>query len=431
MRNRFRPLTDRPLKCVATFVLAMVLSGAAVSGPASAQGGRGLRGESAGAAIQGAIEEFVLPEGISAPFSIAVDVAGKVWFAEKIGKALTVFDPETKLFESHALPPGWGSIGPSVIALGPNGRIWFTVRRWAEAVAETNILGEFAPAEGAFIKHVLEARSAAGELRLAGPPIVPEDLLVDRRGIVWFLAPDENRIYRFDPATADLAGYLIPTKNSYPRGLTIDGNGVIWFVEANVNKIGKFIPESASFREYAIPTPFSAPANSFADGQGRIWFVEMSSNRLGVFYPDLERFDEALVPTPRSLPNAIAADGQGNIWFLEYRGNKVGLFDPLEATFREFAIPTYGSEPGDMAIDIERGRLWFSEANNEARRLGMLSIAGALAAVERADGAGETTAQDGTAAMLSGTAILIGSIIFLMVALTGILLVSLRRRSWR
>jgi virginiamycin B lyase len=416
---------------LAAFVLAVVLSGATVSGPAFAQGGRGLRGESAGAAIQGAIEEFVLPEGISAPFSIAVDLAGKVWFAEKVGKALTVFDPETKLFETHPLPPDWGNVGPSVIALGPGGRIWFTVRRWAEAVADVNVLGEFAPADGSFTKHVLDARSASNEMRLERPPIVPEDLLVDRRGIVWFLAPDENKIYRFDPATADLRAYRIPTSNSYPRGLTIDGNGFIWFVEANVNKIGKFVPESATFREYLIPTPFSAPAKSFADGHGRIWFVEMSSNRLGVFYPDMERFDEALVPTPRSLPNAIVADGQGNIWFLEYRGNKVGLFDPVEAVFREFAIPTYGSEPGDLAIDPERGRLWFSEANTEARRLGMLSIASALAAVEKADAAGETDSEDGTAAVLSGTTILIGSAIFLVVALTGTVLVSLRWRSWR
>ncbi len=431
MRNRFRPLAGRPLKCLAALVLAVLLSGAAASGPAFAQGGRGLRGEGAGAAIQGVIEEFVLPEGISAPFSIVVDLAGKVWFAEKLGKALTVFDPGTERFETHPLPPDWGEVGPSTIALGPDGRIWFTLRRWAEAVADTNILGEFAPAEALFTKHVLETRSASGELRLDGPPIVPEDLLVDRRGMVWFLAPDENKLYRFDPTTADLGGYRIPTSNSYPRGLSIDDNGVIWFVEANVNKIGKFIPESASFREYAIPTPFSAPAKSFADGQGRIWFVEMSSNRLGVFYPDRERFDEALVPTPRSLPNAIAADGQGNIWFLEYRGNKVGLFDPIEATFWEFAIPTYGSQPGDLAIDLERGRLWFSEANTEARRLGMLSIAGALAAVGKADAAGETTAQDGITAWLSGTTLLIGSVILLVMTLTGILFVSLRRRSWR
>ncbi len=436
MRIRFCPLSGWPLKFPAAFLLAVVLSGAAVlgaavSGPAFAQGGHGLRGDSSGTAILGAIEEFVLPEGISAPFSIVVDSAGRVWFAEKVGKALGVFDPETKRFETHPLPPDWGNVGPARIALGPDGRIWFTIRRWAEVVANTNVLGEFAPADGSFAKHVLDARSASDEIRLDRPDVIPEDLLVDQRGIVWFLAPNENKVYRFDPAAADLRGYRIPTRDSYPRGLTIDGEGIIWFVEANVNKIGKFVPENATFREYTIPTPFSAPAKSLADGQGRIWFVEMSTNRLGVFYPDMERFDEALIPTPRSLPNAIAADSHGNIWFLEYRGNKVGMFDPVESAFREYNIPTFSSEPGDMAIDYRRGRLWFSEANTEARRLAMLSITSALGAVEKAGAAEEAGPADEAAAVSPGTTVLIGSAILLVVALSGTLLVSSRRKSSR
>jgi virginiamycin B lyase len=431
MRNRLRPLFGRPLRCWPALLLALALSGAAVCGPAFAQGGHGLRGEGGGTAISGAIEEFVLPEAISAPFSIAVDSAGKVWFAEKIGKALSVFDPETERFESHPLPSDWGNLGPSTIALGPRGRIWFSVRRWAEAEADLNILGEFAPDDGTFTKHVLDPPSASGEPLLDRPAVVPEDLLVDRRGTVWFLAPDENKVYRFDPAAGDLEGYPIPTDNSYPRGLSIDAEGTVWFVEANVNKIGKFAPDTAAFREYEIPTPFSAPANSFADVQGRIWFAEMSSNRLGVFYPDLERFDEVLIPTPRSLPNAIEADSSGNIWFLEYRGNKVGLFDPVEATFREYTIPTFGSEPGDLAIDHRRGRLWISEANTEARRLAMLSIASALGPVENAGAAGQTAPEEGLAAFLPAPTALIGSAILLVVVLTAVLLAAVRRRSWQ
>jgi virginiamycin B lyase len=381
-----------------------------------------------GAGAPAAIEEFALPDDISAPFSIAVDSAGRVWFAQKVGKALSVFDPEKERFETHTLPPGWGNIGPSRIALGPRGRIWFTVRRWADADADTNILGEFVPADGTFTMHVLGTGPASDDQAASGPLIVPEDLRVDRQGIVWFVAPDQNSVYRFDPALADLRGYRIPTRHSYPRGLAIDHNGAIWFVETNANKIAKFVPETASFREYVIPTPFSNPARLTVDDQGRIWFVETSTNRIGVFYPDMERFDEALVPTPRSLPNAIAADGKGNIWFLEYWGNKVGVFDPVEATFREYDIPTYGSEPGDMAIDHERGRLWFSEANTEARRLGMVSFARTLAATEEV--AAEEPAPEGGAALLPGPAVL-GGLAILLMAAAGMFLVFSRQGSRR
>lgn len=380
----------------------------------------------ANAATAGTIEEFDLPDGVSAPYSIALDSAGRVWFAEKVGKSLTVFDPAKGRFESHPLPPDWGDIGPSAIAAGPQDRIWFTVRRWAGSDAGTNLLGEFTPADGSFTRHVLEDPADYNGMQADHPAVVPEDLLVDRQGSIWFLAPDANRLYRYDPATRQLKGYPIPTIHGYPRGLSIAGDHVLWFVETNANKIGKFDPATEGFREYAIPTKFSSPAKSAVDAQGRVWFVEMSANRLGVFYPDAERFDEALIPTPRSLPDALAADDDGNIWFLEYRGNKVGVFNPTMATFREFDIPTYGSEPGDMAIDGKRGRLWFSEAGTEARRLGMLSLTRALAAAS--EDVPDAPAPEDNAVLGGGTVAAIGTGFLLFVALTGLYVIRLGKR---
>lgn len=378
------------------------------------------------AASAGVIEEFVLPEGVSAPYSIALDSIGRVWFAEKVGKTLTVFDPAKGRFESYPLPPDWGDVGPSAIAAGPQDRIWFTVRRWAGSDAGTNLLGEFTPADGSFTRHVLEDPADYNGMQADHPAVVPEDLLVDRQGSIWFLAPDANRLYRYNPASRQLKGYPIPTVHGYPRGLSIAGDSVLWFVETNANKIGKFDPATEGFREYAIPTKFSNPAKSVVDTQGRVWFVEMSTNRIGVFYPDLERFDEALIPTPRSLPDALAADDDGNIWFLEYRGNKVGVFNPTMATFREFDIPTYGSEPGDMAIDRERGRLWFSEAGTEARRLGMLSLEKALAVSN--EGATESPAPQDDALAGPLSILTIGLAILLLTGAGSLYLVRVRKR---
>lgn len=378
------------------------------------------------AASAGVIEEFVLPEGVSAPYSIALDSIGRVWFAEKVGKTLTVFDPAKGRFESYPLPPDWGDVGPSAIAAGPQDRIWFTVRRWAGSDAGTNLLGEFTPADGSFTRHVLEDPADYNGMQADHPAVVPEDLLVDRQGSIWFLAPDANRLYRYDPATRQLKGYSIPTIHGYPRGLSIAGDHVLWFVETNANKIGKFDPAREEFREYAIPTKFSSPAKSAIDVQGRVWFVEMSANRLGVFYPDAERFDEALIPTPRSLPDALAADDDGNIWFLEYRGNKVGVFDPADGIFREFAIPTYGSEPGDLVIDRERGRLWFSETGTEARRLGMLSLEKALAVSN--EGATESPAPQDDALAGPLSILTIGLAILLLTGAGSLYLVRVRKR---
>ena len=319
------------------------------------------------------ITEFDLPTSISAANSISLDRSGNVWVAEKVGKNLSMFDPETKAFKVHPLPASWGNVGPSRITFSPRGDIWFSVRRWVDSVEEINILGKFSLTDNSFHRYSLSTRA------------VPEELLVDADGIVWFLTPDENTLYRFDPESTKLEHYLIPTMNAYPRAISLDKKGNIWFAEANANQLGRFTPVTAEFHEYQIPTPFANPGEITIDGEGRIWFVELTANRIGVFYPDWERFDEALIPTSRGMPNAIEADTNGNLWFLEYRGNKVGMFNPVEAEFQEYDIPAFNSQPGALAIDHERGILWFTESNTEVKKLGQLSIKAALSVKDKTD----------------------------------------------
>jgi len=319
------------------------------------------------------ISEFDLPKAISAANSIGVDRSGNVWFAEKVGKNLTMFNPETKTFEVYPLPISWGNVGPSRITISPQDDIWFSVRRWAESVDGTNILGKFSLSDNSYHKYSLSER------------VVPEELLVDTNGIVWFLVPNENTLCRFNPVDNKLKQYAIPTPNAYPRAISLDKKGDIWFAQANTNQLGRFTPATADFREYLIPTPFANPGEITIDGEGKIWFVELTANRIGVFYPDLNRFDEALLPTSRGMPNAIKADANGNLWFLEYRGNKIGVFNPVAATFREYDIPTFNSQPSAMAIDYKREIIWFAESNTEVRKLGKLSIKAALSAKDKTD----------------------------------------------
>lgn len=324
-------------------------------------------------ASESLIKEVALPEGLSSAQTIAIDQSGYIWFTEKIGKKLTRLDPEKKEFTSFPLPASWGEVGFATFVLGQNDEIWFTVRRWAQNAQEQYVLGKYTPSDGFFTKFNLSIDA------------VPEELLVDDAGVIWFVASNKNRLYRVDPENFSFKGYPIPTPNGFPRSLAVDAEGFIWFVEPNANKIGKFDPGKELFYEYDIPTPFANPGKIAIDRNGKVWFVQLNTNRIGAFYPDLERFDEALIPTRRSSPNAIAADANGNIWFLEYRGNKVGVFLPESALFKEYEIPTFSSLPGDMVIDHKRSMLWFTEGNTEAKRLGVLSIADALAQTGKED----------------------------------------------
>jgi len=313
------------------------------------------------------IKEVALPEGISSAQSMAIDSNGRLWFAEKIGTKLVVYDPEKKEFATHSLPSSWGKMGFSNITLGPEGDIWFTVTRWVEGSEEPHIIGRFTPADGYFTKYAIPHHS------------IPEELIVDAKGTIWFFASNKNFLYRGDPKTFALKGYPIPTANGGPKSLATDQKGHIWFVESNANKIGQFIPEQEVFHEYELLTQFANPGEISIDKQGRIWFVEVTANRIGVFSPEKKRFDEAIIPTPGSSPVALANDDYGNVWFLEYKGNKVGVFNPEKATFHEYDIPSYGSLPADMVIDRKRSLLWFTQSATESKRLGMISINEALA----------------------------------------------------
>lgn len=324
------------------------------------------------------IKEVALPEGLSSAQSMAIDSTGRLWFTEKVGKKLAVYDPEKKEFATHSLPSSWGEMGFSNITLGPEGDIWFTVTRWVEGTEEPHIIGRFTPADGYFTKYAIPHNS------------VPEELIVDDKGTIWFIASNKNYLYRVDPKTFALKGYPIPTANGTPKSLAADQKGHIWFAESTANKIGEFIPEQGVFYEHELLTQFANPGEISIDKQGRVWFVEVTANRIGVFSPELKRFDEVIIPTPGSSPVALVNDDNGNVWFLEYKGNKVGVFNPESAAFHEYDIPNYGSLPADVVIDRKRSLLWFTQSATESKRLGMISIKEALAESNKQDNVPQT-----------------------------------------
>ena len=329
------------------------------------------------------VKEVALPEGLSSAQSMAIDSGGHLWFTEKVGKKLAVYDPEKKEFATHSLPSSWGKVGFSHITIGPEGDIWFTVTRWVDGAEEPHIIGRFTPADGYFTKYAIPHNS------------VPEELIVDAKGTIWFLASNKNNLYRVDPQTFALKGYPIPTANGNPKSLAADQKGHIWFAESNANKIGEFIPDEGVFYEHELLTQFANPGKISIDKQGRIWFVEVTANRIGVFSPELKRFDEVIIPTPGSSPVALVNDDIGNVWFLEYKGNKVGVFNSEKATFHEYDIPNYGSLPADMVIDRKRYLLWFTQSATEAKRLGMISINEALAGNNAPQTSSEEKASNG------------------------------------
>lgn len=347
------------------------------------------------------VKEVALPEGLSSAQSMDIDSTGRIWFTEKVGKKLAMYDPEKKEFATYSLPSSWGKMGFSNITMGPDGDIWFTVTRWVESAEEPHILGRFSPADGYFTKYAIPHNS------------IPEELIVDAKGTIWFFASNKNNLYRVDPKTFALKGYPIPTANGNPKSLAADQKGHIWFVESNANKIGEFNPELEVFHEHEVLTQFANLGKLSIDKHGRVWFVEVTANRIGVFSPEQKRFDEVIIPTPSSSPVALVNDDNGNVWFLEYKGNKIGVFNPETAIFHEYDIPSFGSLPANIAIDRKRSLLWFTQSATEAKKLGMISINEALAESNKQNNipppaAVEKTSNEGMFKWIASLVVIIG-----------------------
>ncbi|MEO5330986.1 MAG: hypothetical protein H7839_03115 [Magnetococcus sp. YQC-5] len=330
------------------------------------------------AIVEPVIVEHVLPKTVSAPFALKTDSAGRVWFTEKIGRKLIMFNPETNHYAIHDLPASWEGMGPSRLAVGPQDEVWFTVRRSAESEVTTHLLGRFNPGPATFESFPLP------------DGVTPEALTVDAKGEVWFLNPDGNELGLWHPDGQKLERYPLTMANGNPREIAVDGQGQVWFSLPNLNRIGKFDSLRKQFTEFEVPSPFANPGalaieepKGNPSEQSAVWFVELTGNRIARFTPRLGRIDEVDIPTAGGLPIAITVDSEGRVWFLEYRGNKVGVFDSKQATFREFDIPTFNTQPGDIALDRQRGRLWFSASGTETPQLGMLTLAAALSSPER------------------------------------------------
>ena len=190
------------------------------------------------------------------------------------------------------------------LALGSDGRIWYTEARW-------NGIGRIGIKDTATVEaSYLDPATHMGFAAITSGP----------DGRMWFTAVTANQIGRI--STSDFRMITIPTTDSQPSGITAGPDGNLWFTEFNGNKIGRITPTGV-ITEFALPTANAQPLGIAAGPDGALWFTEFNANKIG----RITRFGditEYTIPTANSQPAGIAAGPDGNLWFTEYQGNKIG-----------------------------------------------------------------------------------------------------------
>jgi virginiamycin B lyase len=221
---------------------------------------------------------------------------------------------------------------PAVIAIGPDGSVWFTI--------------DFAAAVG---------RVTNGKVqRLAKPTVSgePVGLAVATDGAAWFTDSNARCVSRIDEA-GEITSISLNTPIARLGKLAIAPDGAIWFAEATAYSITRL--KDGKLERHVIDSVRGGPLGVAVGADGSVWSTLQNANQLLRIAPDgtTSSFD---IPTQGSSPGDVAVDANGDVWFLEFRGNKVGRFS--KGRFEEYAVGETNAGLTGLATAAD-GSVWF------------------------------------------------------------------------
>lgn len=305
---------------------------------------------SGAAAAQVSISEFPLPTAASGPTGIAAGPDGNLWFTAYEGNFIGRITPAGAVTE---FPLPLPASGPHGITAGPDGNVWFT-----EALA--NRIGRITPS-GTITKFSIPTAVSLPLGITSGPD-----------GNLWFTEGFGNRIGRITPNGA-ITEFVIPTGASFPSGITAGPDGNLWFTETDADQIGRITPNGV-ITEYFLPTLLGSPEGITAGPDGNLWFTQPDVDQIGRI-ATVGAVVEFALPALSRTPLGIAGGADGNVWFAEFDGNRIGRITST-GTVAEYALPTPDSFPTGITLGSD-GALWFTEnGSNQIGRSGPVSIAG-------------------------------------------------------
>jgi len=218
------------------------------------------------------------------------------------------------------------------------------------------------------------------EYGLPRPTTEPHDVVVDRKGQVWYSDFGEMFFGSLDPKTGKVTEYPVPTlKKGYPVGmldLETDHQGNFWLGVMFQGAIAKFDRNTKRFKLWSLPKEGNddvAQINmvtTHSEVDGKIW-----TNNVG--HGDLYRLDvasgkmEHIEPykgLPADWPQAnrphaiygLAADSKNNLFFTDFIGRWIGRVDAKTGKTSFYPTPTDNSRPRRGHMD-DQDRYWFAE----------------------------------------------------------------------
>jgi streptogramin lyase len=190
------------------------------------------------AAGHGVVERFS-PSGLATlirvgepgagPFGIAVDRAGRLWFA--MDRAVGVIKTEDDKPSVTTYDAGAGS-SPEGIVVDADGTAWCTDMRGAILRVST---------DGKVRRFALPSMNAE-----------PFGITIGPDNAVWFTEFYNNSVGRLDPSTGRVVEYPLGPPHRFPTSI-VAADGALWFLDLS-GFLGR-ISTSGNVTEMSVPTP--------------------------------------------------------------------------------------------------------------------------------------------------------------------------------
>ncbi len=169
----------------------------------------------------------------------------------------------------------------------------------------------------------------------------PSDVAMGDDGRVWFTDRVTSVIGRFDPGTFAFQAFPTPTPKSAPYGILTAPDGALWYAASTVGRLGRLDPKTGAIREFVLPGVTGGP-HLIAFTRGTIWFSARDGRVYGRFdtrtgqsrvFAAPARFQVYSVrgstsSRPRATVRHLAIDERrGRVWLALSDSGKIGRMD--------------------------------------------------------------------------------------------------------
>jgi streptogramin lyase len=168
---------------------------------------------------------------------------------------------------------------------------------------------------------------------LSGKQISAYGMPTDQQNNVYQLEFGGTSIGYRDLTAGTTTIYRTPMAGSKPRRGKVDGQNRLWFAEYGGNAIGLFDPKTAAIKEYPLPTKFGEPYDVVpTKDASQVWTGSMVNDRVARLDTKSGQITEYLMPQPTNIRRVFLQETgpRPTLWVGSNHGASIVKVEPLD-----------------------------------------------------------------------------------------------------